>query len=68
MASQNNTAYFNGKLLLAMPGLTDPRFHRAVILLCAHDEKGAMGLGDQPHAGRCRIFQSARAAQNNHPT
>jgi putative transcriptional regulator len=34
----------SGKLLVAMPGLDDPRFHRAVIFMCAHDEKGAMGL------------------------
>lgn len=33
-----------GKILLAMPGMSDPRFHRAVILMCAHDENGAMGL------------------------
>lgn len=33
-----------GKLLLAMPALGDPRFYRAVIFMCAHDEKGAMGL------------------------
>jgi putative transcriptional regulator len=33
-----------GKLLLAMPSMTDPRFHRSVIFMCAHDEKGAMGL------------------------
>lgn len=33
-----------GRLLLAMPSLGDPRFQRAVIFVCAHDEKGAMGL------------------------
>lgn len=33
-----------GSLLLAMPGMTDPRFKKAVILVCAHDEHGAMGL------------------------
>jgi len=33
-----------GKILLAMPTMGDPRFHRAVILMCAHDENGAMGL------------------------
>ncbi|MGB4056465.1 MAG: YqgE/AlgH family protein [Alphaproteobacteria bacterium] len=33
-----------GKLLLAMPGMGDPRFYRAVIFMCAHDDKGAMGL------------------------
>ena len=33
-----------GKLLLAMPSMGDPRFEHAVILICAHSEKGAMGL------------------------
>lgn len=33
-----------GKLLLAMPQLADTRFHKAVIIMCAHDENGAMGL------------------------
>ncbi len=36
--------FLAGKVLLAMPGIGDPRFHRAVILVCAHDENGAMGL------------------------
>jgi putative transcriptional regulator len=34
----------SGKILLAMPNMDDPRFHRAVILICAHDDNGAMGL------------------------
>lgn len=33
-----------GKLLIAMPGMGDPRFDRSVILLCAHSGDGAMGL------------------------
>lgn len=33
-----------GKLLLAMPSMGDPRFSRAVIFMCAHDEFGAMGI------------------------
>jgi len=33
-----------GKILLAMPALADPRFHKATIFMCAHDENGAMGL------------------------
>lgn len=33
-----------GKLLVAMPGMGDARFEHAVILLCAHSDKGAMGL------------------------
>ena len=42
--SDKPTSTFTGNLLLAMPGMTDPRFKKAVILLCAHDDKGAMGL------------------------
>ncbi len=37
-------AWLAGKLLLAMPGMGDPRFQKAVIYVCAHDEQGAMGL------------------------
>lgn len=36
--------YLTGRLLLAMPQMGDPRFERAVIFMCAHDENGAMGL------------------------
>lgn len=36
--------FINGKLLLAMPGMGDPRFEKAVIYVCAHDENGAMGV------------------------
>lgn len=36
--------YLAGRLLLAMPQMGDPRFYKAVIFLCAHDENGAMGL------------------------
>lgn len=33
-----------GKLLVAMPGMADPRFEGAVILICAYSGDGAMGL------------------------
>jgi len=36
--------YFTGQLLIAMPGISDPRFERALILVCAHDQTHAMGL------------------------
>ena len=36
--------FFSGQLLIAMPGIGDPRFERALILICAHDEEHAMGL------------------------
>jgi putative transcriptional regulator len=33
-----------GKLLIALPGMADPRFEKSVIFMCAHSEEGAMGL------------------------
>lgn len=33
-----------GKFLIAMPGISDPRFERAVILVCSHSPQQAMGL------------------------
>lgn len=36
--------YLDGQLLVAMPGMTDPRFERAVIYMCAHSAEGAMGI------------------------
>jgi len=38
-------AFLSSKLLLAMPGMADPRFERAVIAMCVHDENGAIGIG-----------------------
>src|SRR5215210_3796728 len=36
--------YLDGQLLIAMPIMTDKRFARSVIYLCAHSAEGAMGL------------------------
>jgi putative transcriptional regulator len=33
-----------GRFLLALPGMFDPRFARAVIALCVHDRGGALGV------------------------
>lgn len=41
---EKDASALTGKLLLAMPGIGDPRFFKAVIYVCAHDENGAMGL------------------------
>ena len=41
-----------GRLLVAMPGISDPRFEHAVILVCAHGPDHAMGLRlDRPAPG-----------------
>lgn len=37
-------ANLTGKLLIAMPTLTEPTFAQSVVLLCAHSPDGAMGL------------------------
>lgn len=41
--------FLTGQLLLAMPGMTDPRFERAVIAMCNHDDQGALGIGIGHH-------------------
>lgn len=43
--SMDKAAYLSGQFLLAMPGMNDPRFDHAVIAMCSHDEKGAIGIG-----------------------
>lgn len=37
-------SHLQGQLLIAMPDMSDPRFQRSVVQLCAHSEEGAMGL------------------------
>jgi putative transcriptional regulator len=41
---QSQSGFFDGQLLIAMPGMLDDRFARAVIYVCAHSEEGAMGI------------------------
>jgi putative transcriptional regulator len=33
-----------GKLLIALPGMPDPRFEKSVIFMCAHSDQGAIGI------------------------
>ncbi|WP_077148404.1 YqgE/AlgH family protein [Sphingopyxis sp. KK2] len=37
--------WFTGQLLLALPGIGDPRFEHSVIAMISHDAEGAMGIG-----------------------
>lgn len=37
-------SFLDDQFLIAMPGMKDDRFSRAVIYVCAHSEEGAMGL------------------------
>ena len=47
--------FLSGQLLLAMPGMGDPRFERAVIAICVHDEDGAVGIGIGHHRAGIRL-------------
>lgn len=42
--SEDESQHLNGRLLIAMPGMGDPRFERTVIYMCSHSDEGAMGL------------------------
>ena len=42
----------DGQLLIAMPGMNDPRFKKTVIYVCSHSNEGAMGIViNRPHKG-----------------
>ena len=42
MSSDNG--YLDGQILIAMPVMSDPRFERSVIYMCAHSSEGAIGI------------------------
>ena len=46
MAENSDIATRNltGHLLIAMPGMADPRFDLSVVFICDHSDEGAMGL------------------------
>jgi putative transcriptional regulator len=42
--SSRRSEFLAGHLLVAMPGISDPRFQSAVILVCLHSADSAMGV------------------------
>lgn len=42
--AKRGNGFLNGRLLLAMPTMSDPRFAKSVVLLCHHTPDTAMGL------------------------
>ena len=40
----SDTKSLAGQILIAMPGMGDPRFERSLVFLCVHSENGAMGI------------------------
>ncbi|WP_380876602.1 UPF0301 protein [Sphingomonas sp. DBB INV C78] len=53
----DDPVYLSGQLLLALPGMGDPRFAHAVIAMCAHDEEGALGIGIGKLMPRIRLHK-----------
>ncbi len=41
---ENDSRYLAGQVLISMPNASDPRFDKAVIMLCVHNAEGAMGV------------------------
>ena len=42
--SKMESPFLSGKLIIAMPTMSDPRFKRSVVCICAHNEDGAIGI------------------------
>jgi putative transcriptional regulator len=60
--------YLDGQLLLAMPSMSDPRFHKAVIYMCAHSADGAMGIvvnQRAPHITFPKLLEQLDILPNN---
>lgn len=43
-SASRGAGYLDGQMLIAMPGMSDERFRRTVIYVCAHSQEGAMGI------------------------
>lgn len=43
-SATSDATFLDGQVLIAMPGMRDPRFTRSLVYLCAHSPDGAMGL------------------------
>lgn len=52
----DQTRFYAGHILLALPGMADRRFDHSVIALCVHDENGALGIavGEEMEGVRLR--------------
>lgn len=55
----------NGKLLIAMPGMGDPRFAHALVFMCAYSGEGAMGLIVNKPTGDLRLKDLLEQLQIN---
>jgi putative transcriptional regulator len=44
VSPEPSRSFLDGKMLIAMPAMSDERFARSVIYVCAHSSEGAMGI------------------------
>ena len=61
-----SSGYLDGQLLVAMPAMTDKRFARSVIYLCAHSAEGAMGLiinQEAPHISFVELLEQLKIVE-----
>lgn len=42
--AEHDRMNLTGQILIAMPAMQDPYFSKSVVLICTHDEDGAMGM------------------------
>ena len=57
----DQSRFYGGHFLLALPGMDDIRFDHSVIALCVHDEHGALGIavGEEMEEVRLRDLLNA---------
>jgi putative transcriptional regulator len=67
----SKSGYLDGQLLIAMPAMTDKRFARSVIYLCAHSAEGAMGLiinQEAPHISFLELLEQLKIVSEDAAT
>jgi len=65
---KEHSGYLPGHLLVAMPQMSDPRFARSVVFLCAHSADGAMGLVVNKIVGSVKFNELLRQFDIDAPT
>ena len=57
--------YLDGQMLIASPSMSDDRFAKSLIYVCAHSPEGAMGIVVNQPANNIKFPESAGAAQRS---
>jgi len=53
--SASTDGFLDGQMLIAMPGMSDQRFARSLVYVCAHSADGAMGIIVNQRARKVRF-------------